>query len=44
VNDVEPLPLPQENVNDNFEGSGGINPDDEDGDVEEGSGGFFIIY
>jgi hypothetical protein len=37
LNFVEPLPLPQANVNDNFEGSG-INPDDEDGDVEEGSG------
>ncbi|KAF7633346.1 hypothetical protein Mgra_00007228 [Meloidogyne graminicola] len=35
LNDVEPLSIPKEI--DTFEGSG-VNPDDEDGDVEEGSG------
>uniref|UniRef100_A0A1I8BVE1 Uncharacterized protein n=1 Tax=Meloidogyne hapla TaxID=6305 RepID=A0A1I8BVE1_MELHA len=37
LNEVEPLPIPQRNAHDDFEGSG-VNPDDEDGDVEEGSG------
>jgi len=39
LDEVEPLSIPQRNSQDDFEGSG-VNPDDEDGDVDEGSGGF----
>nr|CAD2172805.1 unnamed protein product [Meloidogyne enterolobii] len=37
LDEVEPLSIPQRNSQDDFEGSG-VNPDDEDGDVDEGSG------
>jgi len=39
LDEVEPLSIPQRSSQDDFEGSG-VNPDDEDGDVDEGSGGF----
>ncbi|CAK5111071.1 unnamed protein product [Meloidogyne enterolobii] len=37
LDEVEPLSIPQRNSQDDFQGSG-VNPDDEDGDVDEGSG------
>uniref|UniRef100_A0A915N5T4 Syndecan n=1 Tax=Meloidogyne javanica TaxID=6303 RepID=A0A915N5T4_MELJA len=37
LDEVEPLSIPQRSSQDDFEGSG-VNPDDEDGDVDEGSG------